>query len=168
MAKTALITGVILILIGGLGYLGSDSGTKSTDNDSAVAQNEIETEATESKQAGKSKRSVTALIPAFVGILIGLSGVIALKESARKHAMHVAATFGLLGFLAGASRGMMGIGKFFSGDPSLNQRSFLFVWLMALVCGVFIVLCIKSFRAARIQLKAAAAEGDDSAVTSES
>ncbi|MEM7558346.1 MAG: hypothetical protein AAF394_04430, partial [Planctomycetota bacterium] len=79
---------------------------------------------------------------------------LAFKESFRKHAMHGAAMIGLLGVLAGAGRGAMGLGKFFSGDPSLNQRSFLFVWLMALICGVFVFLCVQSFRAARKQREA--------------
>ena len=92
---------------------------------------------------------MTALIPAFFGGLLALCGVIAFKESARKHAMHAAAMVGLLGMVAGAGRGAMGIGKFMSGDPSLNQRSFLFVWIMAILCGVFLYLCVQSFIAAR-------------------
>ena len=50
----------------------------------------------------------------------------------------------------------MGLGKFLNDDPDLNRRSFLFVWLMALLCGVFLFLCIQSFRAVRKQREAEA------------
>ena len=164
MAKTTITTGIILIAIGIVGYLGSDATPKSdsvateqvqTDADSRgedaeAESNSASTESTNAEPAKKG-RSVTALIPAIVGGVLALCGLIALNESARKHAMHIAATVGLLGFLAGAGRGGMGIGKFISGDPSLNQRSFLFVWLMAIVCAVFVFLCVQSFRNARKQ-----------------
>ncbi|MEL6898585.1 MAG: hypothetical protein AAFP90_21010, partial [Planctomycetota bacterium] len=108
----------------------------------------LETPAAAPKPA---KKSLTALIPAGVGLLMGLFGMMALKESMLKHAMHGAATVGLLGALMGIGRGAMGVGKFFSGDPSLNQRSFAFVWIMAILCIVFVVLCVRSFVAARKQ-----------------
>ena len=78
-----------------------------------------------------------------------MCGLLALKESLLKHAMHAASVIGLLGAIAGAGRGAMGLGKFFSNDPSLNPRSFLFVWLMALICSVFVILCVRSFIAAK-------------------
>ena len=53
---------------------------------------------------GTSSRSITALIPAFVGLPILVLGIVALKESARKHAMHVAAALAMLGFLAAVGR----------------------------------------------------------------
>ena len=163
MAKTTIITGLILVLIGALGYLGSspsepDSNAKTSEStatsDIATSENAAEGQAVAKKES--KGRSVTALIPAFLGIPLLLCGLVAMKESARKHAMHAAATLGLLGFLAGAGRGAMGIGKFVSDDPSLNQRSFLFVWLMAIVCAVFVFLCIQSFRSARAAQKAGA------------
>ena len=62
---------------------------------------------------------------------------------------------GLLGTLAGLGRGTSGLGKFFSGDPSLNQRSFLFVWLMTIICAIYVGLCANSFLQARKQRKLA-------------
>ncbi|MEM9658897.1 MAG: hypothetical protein AAF961_11100, partial [Planctomycetota bacterium] len=106
-------------------------------------------QAADAADSSTGKKSVTALIPTFFGAVLVLCGVVALNESLLKHAMHAAAAVGLLGTLAGAGRGAMGLGKFFAGDPSLNQRSFLFVWLMALICGVFVGLCVRSFIAAR-------------------
>jgi len=63
--------------------------------------------------------------------------------------MHLAVLIGLLGFLAGAGRGAMGLSKMVSGDPNLNYRSMTFVWLMALLCGLFVILCVNSFIEAR-------------------
>ena len=142
MAKITIIFGVLLIGLGVIGYVGATPSA-------APADPGVESDAEASSASPPAKKSVTALIPAFVGVALLLCGLLALKESLLKHAMHGAAMIGLLGAIAGAGRGAMGLGKFFSGDPSLNQRSFLFVWLMALICGVFVVLCVQSFIAAR-------------------
>ena len=141
MAKTTIIFGLLLIALGVVGYLGAGTPKPATD--------ETATAEVTAEETAAPKKSVTALIPAIFGGLLVLFGVLALKESMLKHAMHGAAMVGLLGTIAGAGRGAMGLGKFFSGDPSLNQRSFLFVWLMALLCGVFVYLCVQSFIAAR-------------------
>ncbi len=140
MAKVTIIFGILLIGLGVIGYSGG--GPASAPSDPA-------TESAEESSSEKPKKSITALIPAFFGGALVLCGLLALKESLLKHAMHGAAVVGLLGAIAGAGRGAMGLGKFFSGDPSLNQRSFLFVWLMALICGTFVFLCVRSFIAAR-------------------
>lgn len=144
MAKISMLFGALLIALGLIGYAGGGAAQPAADESSAT------TEADPSAAAAPAKKkSVTALIPAFFGIGLVVCGVLALKESLLKHAMHGAATIGLLGAIAGGGRGAMGIGKFLSGDPSLNQRSFLFVWLMAILCAVFVVLCVRSFIAAR-------------------
>ncbi len=73
MPSTAIISGVLLILIGIAGYVFSliDGYT-----------------------------SVTALIPAAFGILLVIFGSLAKsKENLRKHLMHAAVLVGLLGFL---------------------------------------------------------------------
>ena len=141
MAKITIIFGMLLIGLGVVGYAGDGPASTSSDVESESAA--------ESSPAVAKKKSVTALIPAFFGVALLFCGLLALKESLLKHAMHGAAVIGLLGTIAAAGRGTMGLGKFFSGDPSLNQRSFVFVWLMALICGVFVCLCVSSFMAAR-------------------
>jgi uncharacterized membrane protein len=112
MAPVAIGFGVLLILVGLAGYFGT--GTE----------------------------SVTALIPAFVGLPLLLLGLLALKESLRKHAMHAAAAVGLLGFLASAGRLLW---TRFAGTTAavLSQAS------MAVLCAVFVGLCVKSFIDAR-------------------
>lgn len=160
MAKIAILCGVLLIGLGAFGYFGAGASTSpatSETTEAVEASGEAESAAESAVAEKASKKSVTALIPAFFGIALAICGLIALDESKLKHAMHAAAMVGLLGTIAGAGRGAMGIGKFFSGDPSLNQRSFAFVWLMALICGVFVFLCIRSFIAVRKQRQAAEA-----------
>ena len=138
MAKTTIIFAVLLIALGIIGYSGAGSTAKSS-----------EASPEPSAEASAGKKSVTALIPSFFGGGLLVCGALALREPLRKHAMHGAAMIGMLGLIAGGGRGAMGLGKFFSGDPSLNQRSFLFVWLMAILCGLFVFLCVQSFIAAR-------------------
>jgi len=86
------------------------------------------------------KRSVTALIPAFEGALLLIAGLIALKPAARMHGMHVAVLVGLIGFIAAVvamiKRNPQGIALF-----SMST--------MALLSGVFVVFCIRSFVNAR-------------------
>lgn len=88
---------------------------------------------------------ITALIPAFVGVPITLLGVIAMKPGARKHSMHVAAVLALLGFLAPLGRL---IPKAASGELVFNPATFMNIG-MAVTCLVLLVLCVKSFIAAR-------------------
>ena len=88
---------------------------------------------------------VTALIPAGVGVLLAISGaIVQAKPSARKHVMHFAVTVGLLGFLAAAGRLAMVLAQ---GKGSALGRGSLAA--MAVICAVFVVLCVKSFIDAR-------------------
>ena len=73
MPSTSIISGVLLILIGILGYVFS---------------------------LIDGNASVTALIPAAFGLLLVIFGLIAKSnENLRKHLMHAAVLVGLLGFL---------------------------------------------------------------------
>jgi hypothetical protein len=66
--------------------------------------------------------------------------------------MHLAVIFGLLGFLAAAGRL---IGALASGR-TLTPMAATSLGLMALLTGVFVVLCVRSFINARRQREAAA------------
>jgi hypothetical protein len=93
----------------------------------------------------------TSLIPAYFGAVLVLCGLVALKESLLKQAMHLAAMVGLIGLLAGAG---MGLPKLFAGgEPSPATRSQL--WLAG-VCLVFVLLCVNSFIQARRRRRATA------------
>ena len=85
--------------------------------------------------------SKTALIPALPGVLLLVCGVVALNEKLLKHAMHGAATFGLLGFLAGLGNWIVLLTK---GEPVGSTKS-IASGGMGLLCGIFVALCVKSF-----------------------
>lgn len=92
--------------------------------------------------------SATALIPACVGAAMILCGFLAFKERLLKHAMHGAAMVGLLGFAAALGR-IVTTGKIQGvGGGSLTA--------MALLCGVFVALCVNSFIQVRRRRRAAA------------
>jgi hypothetical protein len=94
---------------------------------------------------GTGTSSVTALIPAFFGGPILLLGVLALKESLRKHAMHAAVMIGLLGFLGAIVRVVQVL---MAGEIKL-PIAFAMTCATAVVCGVFVALCVRSFIQAR-------------------
>ena len=87
----------------------------------------------------------TALIPTGVGVLLAILGAVAKKEAYRKHAMHAAAVVGVLGFLAGAGRFFYELSKGMdvTGTAGMSTAT------MAVLCGVFVALCVKSFIDAR-------------------
>ena len=97
---------------------------------------------------GTGRASVTALIPAFVGLPLALLGVVALNDGRRKHAMHAAAAIGLLGFL-GAARGFAKLPALLSGGEVEKPVAAYAQITMSLVCLVFLVLCVNSFIKAR-------------------
>ena len=67
--------------------------------------------------------------------------MIAFKDSARKHAMHAVAAFGVLGLLAAAGRIAAAGLSFTPAGASLV--------IMVLLTGGFVCLCVKSFVDAR-------------------
>jgi hypothetical protein len=87
--------------------------------------------------------SVTALIPAFFGVILLVLGLLARSDSIRKHAMHAAAAVALIGCL----------GALFSlFRAPLATRPALAVFsqaAMAVLTAAFVALCVRSFRAAR-------------------
>jgi hypothetical protein len=94
---------------------------------------------------GTGQTSITALIPAFFGAPILILGILAHKDSLRKHAMHGAVMIGLLGFLGGAFRLVQAA---IAGEIKLPV-AFALTVAMTVVCGVFVALCVRSFIQAR-------------------
>ena len=97
---------------------------------------------------GTGRASVTALIPAFFGVPLLLLGLLALKESMRKHAMHIAAVMGLLGF-GGTVGGLMKLPVLLTGGELERPAAVAVQASMAIVCFVFVLLCVWSFIQAR-------------------
>jgi hypothetical protein len=94
-------------------------------------------------------QSITALIPAFAGIVFEILGFIALKPDLRKHAMHGAAALALLGFL-GTIPGLIKLAKWMIGgvDPA-RPAAVVSQSIMAALCVIYLVLCVRSFINAR-------------------
>lgn len=85
-------------------------------------------------------RSPTALIPAAEGLLLALCGAFALSPSLRMHAMHGAAVVGTFGFFAA-------VGALIARHP--HGMALFSMASMALLSLIFVVLCVRSFIAAR-------------------
>jgi low temperature requirement protein LtrA len=120
MHHVTIATGVILCAIGLFGYFGSASESPSP----------------------------TALIPAGFGAVFIVLGIVAHKASVRMHAMHAAAALGLIGFILAGGRGFMKIGLAASDDLTIS-RPVRLVILMALVCLIYVCMCVWSFISAR-------------------
>ena len=118
MARTPITFAVMLIALGVLGYVGSGGA------------------------------SVTALIPAFFGGVLGLLRWIGRHERYRKHALHAAAVVGVVGF-SGAARGLTGILALMSGNQVDRPVAVVAQAVMAVLMAVFVGLCVKSFIDAR-------------------
>ena len=117
MPHLAVVCGIVLILIGFLGYVNG------VIND---------------------KASITALIPAFIGLVLAVLGVVSnMNEGLRKHLMHGAVLIALLGFIATAGRLGSRLSELTATPAVISQA------LTALVCLIFIILAIRSFAAAR-------------------
>lgn len=93
---------------------------------------------------GASAQSFTSLIPAFVGLLMLIGGLIALKRN--KLGMHIAVTFSLLGALAGLGRLVPGLVK---GTVSFADAAPKLILVMTVICLFFTVMAVRSFIAAR-------------------
>jgi hypothetical protein len=121
--KVAITIGVLLILLGLGGFAGSET------------------------------HAPTALIPAYIGAVLALLGVVvAAKPAARKHAMHAAAAISLLGGAMAAWR----LVKALSAGTATNLQLVSFVGTTAL-CFLFVILAVRSFIAARKAREAGAA-----------
>ena len=117
MPTTSIAFGVLLILIGAIGYI------YGLMND---------------------KASITALIPAFFGIVMAALGIAArASEGLRKHLMHAAILIALLGFILTAGRLIMKLNELTMSAAMVSQAA------MAIVCLAFVILSIRSFAAAR-------------------
>jgi hypothetical protein len=96
---------------------------------------------------GVEKLQPTALIPAGVGGVLVLLGLIGMAGGgARKHSMHLAAMVGLLGLAGALYRPIMGmVNKTFDFNhvPTRLQLA------MAGLCLAFVLMCIQSFINAR-------------------
>ncbi|MPY86502.1 MAG: hypothetical protein GEU99_01100 [Luteitalea sp.] len=118
MVVTGRIVGVLLVLLGLIGYVAT------------------------------GRQSVTALIPAAFGALLWVLALLARNERRRPHAMHAAALVGLLGFLA-TVRALFSLPALLQGEALARPAAVMSQSVMALLTGVFVALCVRSFIDAR-------------------
>jgi len=146
MPKITIWIALALMTLGVVAYLlSAPSG--------ATEIAEVGVTASESQEAESTtpaKKSVTALIPAFVGIVLLLLGIIGqVADGARKHVMHLGMVIALLGAVAA-------LGRFFSSMGSASTLGATSLILMAVLCALYLFMGIRSFRAARLAREAAA------------
>jgi hypothetical protein len=121
MAKVTLIFAVLLVILGLAGYL--DTGSQYP----------------------------TALIPTWFGLALGVFGYLAMSpsESRRKLFMHVNVTIGLLGFIGGAVEAVRGYLHAQAAGVEANPVALASKVTMAGLMLIYVVLCVRSFIAAR-------------------
>jgi FtsH-binding integral membrane protein len=96
--------------------------------------------------SGGPSASPTALIPAVIGVIVLVAGLLAGRGGeARKHAMHAAAAVALLGALG--SIGQL-VASPSAGSDNAEVATVAGV-LNLLLCTAFVVLAVRSFVAAR-------------------
>lgn len=120
MAKLTLVFGIVLILLGIFGYTATGS------------------------------QHPTALIPAGFGLLLGIFGFLAITPDPKRRMlfMHIAVTIGLIGFL-GTAKALYDYvqllqGKVFPYPSAVEAKA-----AMAVITLVYVILCVRSFIAAR-------------------
>jgi hypothetical protein len=112
MALKSIVAGFVLVVVGVIGTIASDS------------------------------ESVTSLIPAFIGAVLAVLGLVArAKPDLNHHLMHAAAALALLALLGSLGSA---IGRGSSGWALAAQVATI------VVCGVFVYFAVQSFRAARL------------------
>jgi len=118
MPRVAMLFGVIFIILGLVAYFGISS------------------------------ESITALIPAFLGLPMLILGWVAQNEKYLKHAMHGAAVLALLGF-GGTVGGLIKFFRMIGGEQFERGSAITVQAIMALLCLIFLVFAVRSFIDAR-------------------
>jgi hypothetical protein len=117
MAKVTLIFAVLLTALGLVGFVGTGSAHP------------------------------TALIPAWIGLAMGIGGLLARSPSERRRKlfMHINVTIGLVGFLGTLVEVFRNLA---SGKP-LDVTALVDKTALAWLLLIYLVLCVRSFTAAR-------------------
>lgn len=92
--------------------------------------------------------SITALIPAALGLVILVLGILAARESMHQHAIHAALVVALLGAL-GTLMNVAELPALLSGDDVERPGAVIAATITFLLCVAYIAAGVRSFRAAR-------------------
>lgn len=120
MSKLTILFGLLLILLGIFGFVGTGS------------------------------HAPTALIPAYVGIVLGILGLLANTENVKKRMlfMHIAVTIGLLGFL-GTVKSIYDYIRMQQGIQFAHPAAVTAKAAMSVILLFYVLLCVRSFIKAR-------------------
>jgi hypothetical protein len=90
------------------------------------------------------------LIPAAFGLLLAIFGALANTPDPKRRMifMHIAVTVGLLGFL-GTIPGIVGVVKLLAGQVVARADAAKLQAIMGTLCLIYVLLCVRSFIAAR-------------------
>jgi hypothetical protein len=121
MAKITIIFGILLIVVGLVGFYGT----------------------------GGIHR--TALIPAWFGLALGIGGFLAISpsEGRRKLFMHINVTIGALGCIGGFVEALRGYGHARSLGVDPDMKALAAKLTMAVLLLIYVNLCVRSFIQAR-------------------
>jgi hypothetical protein len=121
MAKVTLVFAALLIALGLVGFLGTGS------------------------------EHYTALIPTWIGLALGLFGVLALgpNPKSRMLFMHISVTVALLGFLGSVSEIIRGTMKAHSTGVAPQAAAVESKYALTALLLIYVLLCVRSFIAAR-------------------
>ena len=126
MAKVTLVFAALLIALGLAGYIGTGS------------------------------LHPTALIPAWIGLVLGIGGFLAISpsESRRKLFMHINVTVALLGFIGSAVEVIRSYVHAQSTGIALDAIAMASKITLTLLLLIYVILCVRSFIAVRRARKA--------------
>jgi hypothetical protein len=125
MAKLTLVFAVLLVALGLIGYIGTGS------------------------------QYVTALIPAWFGLALGVFGWLSISpsEGRRKLFAHINVTIGLVGFIGGAVEAIRGYLSAKAKGLVPDQIALASKITMTALLLIYVILCVRSFIAARAARK---------------
>ena len=121
MAKITVLFALMLIALGLLGFVGTGSAHP------------------------------TALIPTWIGLVLGLFGALSFSPDAgrRKLFMHINVTIGLLGFLGTVGEIVRSFLKASAAGVAPDMAAISTKWALAGLLLVYVILCVRSFISAR-------------------
>ncbi|HEX4310994.1 MAG TPA: hypothetical protein VHZ25_13260 [Acidobacteriaceae bacterium] len=120
MAKVTILFGLLLIVLGVVGYVGT------------------------------GWKAPTALIPMYIGIVFTILGFLARKGSQKKRmlVMHIAVTLGVLAFL-GTAKSIWDFIQMERGAAILRPIAVEDKAVMSVMMLIYVLLCVRSFIKAR-------------------
>jgi uncharacterized membrane protein len=121
LAKLTLVLALLLVALGLIGYIGTGSVHS------------------------------TALIPAWIGLALGVGGFLAISPSERRRKlfMHINVTIALVGFIGSAAEAIRGYVHAKSAGMEPDQIALASKITLAGLLLFYVILCVRSFISAR-------------------